>query len=229
MRASSAPTAGEAMDGLQHLYAPPTGLALGRVKDTVDPQSRGRVQVTLLPTDMDVWAACVVPSAGTASGTNYGVALLPKQDEIVLVAFLSPDQAFVIGSIWSGQSSLPDEAAPVAQRYAIKTEAGTTMVFDDSGPSLSVTTPDNNSITLTDAGDTCTVQVGSTTIQATTSGVTITTSASIELQTASLSVSASSLTVNAAMSQFSGVVQCDTLIANAVVGTSYTPGAGNLW
>jgi uncharacterized protein involved in type VI secretion and phage assembly len=229
MRASSAPTAADPMDGLQHLYASPTGLALARVKDTADPQSRGRVRVTLLATEVDLWAACVVPSAGTASGVNYGVALLPKNDEIVLVAFLTPDQPFVIGSVWSGQSSLPAEAAPVAQRYTIKTEAGTNMVFDDSGPSLSVTTPHNNSITVTDAGDTCTVQVGSTTIQATTTGVIITTSASIELQTSSLTVSASSVTVNAAMSQFSGVVQCDTLIANTVVGTSYTPGAGNIW
>lgn len=229
MPASSVLTAADKMDGLQHLYAPPAGLALGVVKDTVDPQSRGRVQVTLPAIGTDVWAPCVVPSAGTASGKNYGVALLPKKDEIVLVAFLTPDQPFILGSVWSGRNSLPTEAAPVAQRYAIKTEAGTTMVFDDAGPSLSITTPDNNSITLTDAGDTCTVQVGSTTIQATTSGVTISTSASITLKTASLSVTASSVTVSAATSQFSGVVQCDALIANTVMGTSYTPGAGNVW
>ncbi len=37
------------------------------------------------------------------------------------------------------------------------------------------------------------------------------------------------LTVNAGMSKFSGVVQGDTVIANSVVGTSYTPGAGNIW
>jgi uncharacterized protein involved in type VI secretion and phage assembly len=217
------------MDGLHHLFAPPTGLALGLVKDNHDPQSRGRVRVMLLGNDMEVWAPCVVPSAGGASGNAYGVALLPKTGEIVLVAFLTPDQAFVLGAVWSGRNSLPGEAAPVEQRYAIKTEAGTTMVFDDSAPSLTVTTPHNNSITLTDAGDTCTVQLGSTTIQATTSGVTITTSASIQLQTASLTVGAASVTVNAATSQFSGVVQCDTLIANTVVGASYTPGAGNIW
>ena len=56
---------------------------------------------------------------GIGDGSQYGVALLPKNDEIVLVAFLSPDQAFVIGSVWSGQNSAPDEAAPVEQRYAI--------------------------------------------------------------------------------------------------------------
>jgi hypothetical protein len=37
------------------------------------------------------------------------------------------------------------------------------------------------------------------------------------------------MSVNAAMAQFSGVVQCSTLIATTVVGTNYTPGAGNVW
>src|SRR5262249_13448669 len=176
---------------------------------------------------MDIWAACVVPSAGTASGVNYGVSLLPKNDEIVLVAFLSPDQAFVIGSVWSGRDSLPEEAAPVAQRYTIKTGAQTTMVFDDSGPSFRVTTRDKNAITLTDADDSFTVQVGSTAIHVTTSAVTIKTSASIELDTQSLTVNASSVTVNAGSSQFSGIVQCDALFTNSVVSSSYTPGVGN--
>jgi hypothetical protein len=31
------------------------------------------------------------------------------------------------------------------------------------------------------------------------------------------------------MSTFSGIVQCDTIIATTVVGTTYTPGAGNVW
>jgi uncharacterized protein involved in type VI secretion and phage assembly len=214
------------MDGLlQHLYAPPTGLALGKVKDTADPHSRGRVKVTLLSNGMDLWAPCVVPSAGG----GYGVALLPKADEIVLVAFLSPDQAFVIGAVWSGQQSLPGEAAPVAQRYAIKTQAGTTMVFDDAAPSLTVTTPHGNSVTLTDSGDNCTVKVGATTIEATPTGVTVTTGATIELKTAALTVNASTVTVNAGSSVFSGIVQCDSLITNSVVSTSYTPGIGNIW
>jgi uncharacterized protein involved in type VI secretion and phage assembly len=217
------------MDGLQHLFAAPTGLALALVKDNADPQTRGRVQVTLLGNQMDVWAPCVVPSAGGASGTTYGVAMLPKKGEVVLVAFLTPDQPFVLGAVWNGQNALPNEATPVEDCYAIKTKNGTTFVMDGSSPAVTITTPHNNSITLTDSGDTCTVTVGGTTIQATTSGVTVTTSSSIQLQTASLTVTASSVTVNAAMSQFSGVVQCDTMIANSVVGASYTPGAGNVW
>ena len=37
------------------------------------------------------------------------------------------------------------------------------------------------------------------------------------------------VTVNSPMSRFSGVVQADTVITNAVISTSYTPGAGNVW
>ncbi len=217
------------MDGMQHLLSAPTGLALGTVTDTVDPQTRGRVKVSVVSMGVDLWATCVVPSAGSAGSPKYGVAFLPKIGEIVLVAFLTPDQPFILGAVWSGQGALPDEAAPVGQRYAVVTQGETKMVFDDSAPSFSVTTKNKNEITLTDAGDKCTIKVGATTIEATTSSVTITTSASIELQTASLKVSAASVTVDAGISKFSGVVQCDTLITNSVVSAAYTPGAGNIW
>ncbi len=43
-----------------------------------------------------------------------------------------------------------------------------------------------------------------------------------------LAVTAGQVTVDAGMAKFSGVVQCDTLIANTVVAATYTPGAGNL-
>jgi uncharacterized protein involved in type VI secretion and phage assembly len=213
------------MDGSQHLYAPPTGFAIGVVKDNADPQSRGRVQVTLPALQMDVWAPCIVPSAGS----GYGVSMLPRQGEIVMVAFLTPDQPFVIGAVWSGSSSQPTEAAPVQDRYEIKTPYGNTILFDDNAQSFTVTTPHSNSLTITDSGDTCTIQVGTTSIQATTTGVTINTSASIELQTSAMTITATSINVNAPLTLFSGVVQCDTVIATTVVGTSYTPGAGNIW
>ncbi len=31
------------------------------------------------------------------------------------------------------------------------------------------------------------------------------------------------------MAKFSGVVQADTLMANTVVASTYSPGAGNVW
>ena len=34
---------------------------------------------------------------------------------------------------------------------------------------------------------------------------------------------------NAAIFKHSGVLECDTLIANTVISATYTPGAGNIW
>jgi hypothetical protein len=34
--------------------------------------------------------------------------------------------------------------------------------------------------------------------------------------------------IEAAMTKFSGVVQCDTLITNTVIAAKYTPGEGNI-
>jgi len=37
------------------------------------------------------------------------------------------------------------------------------------------------------------------------------------------------LDVAAGIAKFTGLVECDTLKANAVIAQSYTPGAGNVW
>lgn len=44
-----------------------------------------------------------------------------------------------------------------------------------------------------------------------------------------LAFTASVMEFGVAIGKFSGTVQCDTIIAVNVVGTSYTPGAGNIW
>jgi hypothetical protein len=60
-------------------------------------------------------------------------------------------------------------------------------------------------------------------------GIAITAAEKVVLSTSQVEINASIVTVNAAMARFSGVVQADTLIANSVVASSYTPGAGNVW
>ena len=61
------------------------------------------------------------------------------------------------------------------------------------------------------------------------SGITIQCAAKLELDATAVKVNASMLEVTAGMSKFSGLVQCDTLVTNSVVASSYTPGAGNIW
>jgi hypothetical protein len=51
---------------------------------------------------------------------------------------------------------------------------------------------------------------------------------SINCLMATITASAT-LTINAPITIFSGVVQTPTLISQAVVSTSYTPGVGNIW
>jgi hypothetical protein len=57
----------------------------------------------------------------------------------------------------------------------------------------------------------------------------VTASANVTVRASMVEVNAGMLTVNAGMSKFSGVVKADTVITNAVVSASYTPGAGNIW
>ena len=45
---------------------------------------------------------------------------------------------------------------------------------------------------------------------------------------ASLRVRAPLVTIEAGSTEFAGVVKCQTLIAEAVISTSYTPGVGNI-
>ena len=46
---------------------------------------------------------------------------------------------------------------------------------------------------------------------------------------AGLTITAAQVKVDAALAQFTGVVKCSVLKAEAVISSSYTPGAGNVW
>ena len=60
-------------------------------------------------------------------------------------------------------------------------------------------------------------------------GIHIQSTASIRLDCSQLALSAGQIVLNAGMVKATGVIQCDTLIANSVVGSSYTPGVGNIY
>src|SRR5262252_1417467 len=79
------------------------------------------------------------------------------------------------------------------------------------------------SIELTNATQTS-VKIDSSgiTISAPTGKVQITAAAEVD-------VNAPTVNISAAMSIFSGIVQCQVLQATTVVATTYTPGAGNVW
>jgi uncharacterized protein involved in type VI secretion and phage assembly len=201
-------------------------LHLGTVLDNVDPDSRGRVRVRLHATGLEAWAAVMVASAGN----GYGVSLLPRVDEQVVLAFAAPDLPIVLGALWTGAAPPPDSAAPVEQRYLLRTPSGLQVLMDDAAPSVDIRTPAGHHVTLTDAGGgQATVEMAGEKIELAPGRITITGSARVEVNASQVNVSAGMVQVDAGMSRFSGVVQCETLITQSVVSAAYTPGAGNIW
>jgi phage baseplate assembly protein gpV len=94
---------------------------------------------------------------------------------------------------------------------------------------LHVRTPGGLEIHLDDAAGRVTISGQGSTIRIDSTGVTIDAAAQVQVTASQVKVSAGMVEVDAGMSKFSGVVQCDTLIANSVAAASYTPGAGNVW
>jgi phage baseplate assembly protein V len=180
------------------------------VTDVLDKEGLGRVQVKVADVAADaLWA----PLATLVAGDRRGTWFVPDVGDEVLVAFEAGDarRPVVIGSLWSARQRPPEtmDAAGANAVRLIRTRAGIEVRLDDATGSVTVSTPDGASIA---------VERGNVTIQA---------PGTAEIDASRIKLSAGEVEVAAGMARFDGVVQCDTLIANSVVASSYTPGAGN--
>lgn len=207
-----------------HALGQLTTLQLARVVDNADPDRRGRIKVRLLALDLELWAQVIVASAGS----GYGVTLVPRNQEVVVLGFLTPELPLVLGSIWSGPGSLPQEADPVDDLYLVRTPGGSLLMMDDG--KLQFTSPQGYQVSIDDdGGGQIAITRGGQSITLTSSEISVRSSGTVSVQASQVKISAAQVQVDAGMSKFSGVVKADTVIANAIVGTSYTPGAGNIW
>ncbi len=200
------------------------------VENVADPEGQGRVEVSL-PWAVDpagevltLWARLATLLAGPERGTWF----VPDVGDEVLVAFEAGDvrRPYVVGALWNGVDSPPVAMDGAGQNNlkVIQSRSGVRITLDDTpgGARLICETPNGQRITLDDGERRVTIEDG--------------VGSQIQLANGRITVNATTVTVNAAMvevnsgmSRFSGVVQCDTLIANSVVSASYTPGAGNIW
>lgn len=211
---------------------------LATVTSVGDPLKLSRVQVRLFsfdgPSDHDgpIWARVAVPFAGN----NRGAFLLPDVGDEVVVTFINGDPrlAIVFGGLWNGHDAPPEQLGGQAvDRWSFVGKAGTRIAIVEESAStatIRLSTPGGVTAEYTDqSGGRVEIKASGSTIKVDTDGVTIQTSATVKVQASSVEVKSGMVKVEAGMSKFSGVVQCDTLIANTVVATTYTPGAGNIW
>lgn len=212
------------------------GVYVGLVTDNQDPQGQGRVKVQL-PWAPDggsdryeTWARVATLMAGASRGTWF----VPDPEDEVLVAFEGgdPRRPVVLGSLWNGSDQPAEQMGQGNPKRTILTGAGVRITLDDSqgAVSLLLETPGGQRVRLDDTPASVTVEdANGNSVTLESAGVTVVAASQVKIQGSTVQVEASMVTVNAGMSKFSGVVQCDTLLSNTVVSSSYMPGAGNIW
>jgi len=208
------------------------------VSDIKDPDGQGRVKVTL-PWSADTGSGRYEAWARVATlmgGNNRGSWFIPDVNDEVLVTFEGgdPRRPYVIGGLWNGSDAPPDsmDGAGNNFRKVLRSRNGVKVTLDDTDgqEQLILETPGGQKLTLKDGpGSVEIVDSNGNSIKLEPSGITVNASAKVKINASLVEVSAGMVKVDAGMSKFSGVVQCDTLISNAVVSASYTPGAGNIW
>jgi len=206
------------------------------VTDLQDPDGQGRVKIKL-PWSPDTGSASYEVWARVATmmgGNNRGTWFIPDVDDEVLVSFEggNPRRPYVVGGLWNGKDSAPEKMDSNNNLKTILSRTGIRITMDDTSGAvkLRMETPGGHSIVLDDGQLSITVQDSNgNSMTMETSGITVVSSAQVVVRASTVEVNAGMVTVNAGMSKFSGVVKCDTLISNAVVSSSYTPGAGNIW
>jgi uncharacterized protein involved in type VI secretion and phage assembly len=227
---------------LERAATGPGGLFYGvypaLVTDLSDPDKQGRVKVKL-PWSPDSGESAYEAWARLATlmgGNNRGTWFVPDVNDEVLVAFEggNPIRPYVVGALWNGQDAPPEEmdADGLNNLKTILSRQGIRITMDDTpgGNKLRLETPLGQSVILNDTDSSILIQdSASNSVRLDADGITIIAGAEVTIDAATAKIEAGMLTVNAGMSQFSGIVQCDTLITNAVVSSSYTPGAGNIW
>jgi uncharacterized protein involved in type VI secretion and phage assembly len=214
------------------------GVLPALVTDIKDPDKQGRVKVTL-PWSPDskggryeAWARLATLFGGNKRGSWF----VPDVDDEVLVAFEQgdPRRPYVLGGLWNGRDSAPETMDGAAKNYkkVLCSRNGVKVTLDDKDgqEKLLLETPGGQKITLKDGPGAVTIEDSNgNSVKLESAGITVTASAKVNVKASQVSISAGMVTVDAGMAKFSGVVKADTVICNAIVSSSYTPGAGNIW
>lgn len=216
-------------------FAQPAGRLFGVytavVVDVQDPDGQGRVKVRLPWVGEEdgrqatAWARLTTFMAGAGRGGWF----VPEPEDEVMITFVAgdPRHPVVLGALWNGVDAPPETMDANNNVRSITSRSGSVLRFDDTDGAtrVEVLTAGGHELKLDDAagGKITLKHSNGATIEVDVSGKVSITALS------QISMSAPFVQVEAPMSQFSGVVVADTVITNAVISSSYTPGAGNVW
>jgi uncharacterized protein involved in type VI secretion and phage assembly len=207
------------------------------VSDINDPDGQARVKVKLpwaadaASGQYEAWARLATLMGGSGRGSFF----VPDVNDEVLVAFEDgdPRRPFVLGGLWNGSDSPPETMDGAGKNYKkiLKSRNGVKISLDDTDgqEKLILETPGGQKVTLQDGPGSVEIKDSNgNSLKLESSGITITAASKLTINAPQTNVSSGMVSVDAGMSKFSGVVKADTAIAITVVGSTYTPGAGNL-
>ncbi|MBE2222492.1 MAG: hypothetical protein IAF02_13175 [Anaerolineae bacterium] len=184
-------------DSIEDIQQKFDGVMVGRVINNLDPMALGRVQVQLPSIDsldLSPWARVAVLMAGPTYGTYF----IPDIGTEVLVAFEhgDPSAPYVIGGLWNAMSP-PPLPSPIPQIRLIRTPLGNQIMFTEAPPTITIMTPQGQTILMSPAG--IQITTGANLINMTPDGVTITGTPNLNLTaSAAINITAPNVTINGA-------------------------------
>jgi uncharacterized protein involved in type VI secretion and phage assembly len=199
------------------------------VTNIVDTKRLGRVEVRFPwlgkgGARVRAWATLCTPYADVGQGLQ----IMPEVDSQVVVAFEAGNlrRPYVVGAAWNGDASVPQLPEKPNNMRVLRSRAGSRLEFDDTAgaPKVTISTDAGHRVVLDTGGQEVTVEhAAGCVVRLTATSVEISGNITVD-------VDALMVNVDAPISTFSGMVKCQTLMAESVViSPSYTPGAGNFW
>jgi uncharacterized protein involved in type VI secretion and phage assembly len=214
---------------------------LGVVVSVEDASAKGIIRVRLLTydgadtQDAQIDARLCVPFAGGDRGAFF----VPDVDDEVVVSFIGgdPRQAIVLGAVWNGRNAPPETiSGNNVDRWSFVGKSGTriAIVEENGNAQIHLETRsggENIASILIDrtGGGKITLKAGQTELVLEPSGMSLNTPGNATIKCSAYEATAATVDFKAALSSFSGVVDASSVQTPAVIGSSYTPGAGNVW
>jgi uncharacterized protein involved in type VI secretion and phage assembly len=208
------------------------------VSDIQDPDSTGRVKVTL-PWSPDtagqryeMWARLATLMGGSKRGSWF----VPDVNDEVLVVFEGGDarRPYVIGGLWNGSDAPPESMDGAGRNFkkVLTSRNGVKVTLDDTDgqEKFIAETPGGQKVTLKDGpGSVEIADSNGNSIKLEASGVTITAAATLTVNASAVTISASALTHSGTATISGALTVAASVNTPSVVSGSYTPGAGNIW